>query len=597
MQKLIGVRWLGRSLAWGFFLGVLIGLLRGIWVLVAYDYLHRETLTLALHALQAEISGALFPTLGLFLALSLTFFFCYGLFSRFALRPAPLALVATPLVLGWPPLWYWINKTDWFPDFWSLKGVVANAGLFLAVGLLALVFWKLVGKGWEKASPSLHFRGPGRWVLVGCALVWLGAYAGFFAANAALRPEGAEQNGAAPRVLLIGVDGVSWEVVEPLLRQGKLPHIQRLMESGAYGSLATLRPTLSPAIWTTVATGRPVSEHGISGFVTEEGQVVTRNLRRSPALWNILSDRGLSVGVVGWWVTWPAEEVKGFMVSPYAGMERPRRRDFQEEIPHLTYPEELIEELKPLMAEVRARRQEVFRRIFPSFLPEKASRDQREAVADTGKVLFLDELNATFGLYLLKKYTPDFFAFYLQGTDVAGHRFWKYRDPKALPYRVGDQDLAVFGDVIDNYYIYADEVIGRFLKACSEDTSVLLLSDHGMSPYMPEDRRDDWLSGHHRRGEPGILVLSGKSFRKGHLAHASVLDIAPTVLYLLGLPLDEGMAGYPLTAALKREFVGSFPPFYTAAYRDGQVRVGQEAEESGLEDSIKERLRSLGYIQ
>src|SRR5258705_5349416 len=121
----------------------------------------------------------------------------------------------------------------------------------------------------------------------------------------------------AARVLVIGVDGLEWSVLRPLLQEGRCPNLRALMERGSFGKLETMHPPLSPIVWTTIGTGRRPEEHGILGFTDDElrGKAYTSSQRRVPAVWNIADRYGLTSDVFGWWITWPAEAIRGVMVS------------------------------------------------------------------------------------------------------------------------------------------------------------------------------------------------------------------------------------------------------------------------------------------
>src|SRR5207249_759516 len=98
------------------------------------------------------------------------------------------------------------------------------------------------------------------------------------------------------------------------------PNLSRLIAQGVRARLKTIEPVLSPVIWTTVATGFLPSEHGILDFLatdtrTGEKIPVTSRQRRVKAIWNLLDEAGVPVGVIGWWATWPAESVDGYIVS------------------------------------------------------------------------------------------------------------------------------------------------------------------------------------------------------------------------------------------------------------------------------------------
>ena len=124
------------------------------------------------------------------------------------------------------------------------------------------------------------------------------------------------------RVLVLGIDGLDPQVIDLLMSEGKLPNLAKIRQDGAYGRLISQKPLLSPIIWTTIATGRPPSEHGIGHFVavdstTGEKLPVTSDMRRVRALWNIAGSAGKRPAVVGWWATWPPEPIDGVIVSDH----------------------------------------------------------------------------------------------------------------------------------------------------------------------------------------------------------------------------------------------------------------------------------------
>ncbi len=128
-----------------------------------------------------------------------------------------------------------------------------------------------------------------------------------------------EQRG---RVLVLGLDGMDPQTVDLLMSEGKLPNFAKLRQEGAYGRLLSQKSLLSPIIWTTIATGKGPEEHGIGHFVamasdTGEQMPATSGMRRVKALWNIASNAGREVATVGWWATWPPEEVHGAVVSDH----------------------------------------------------------------------------------------------------------------------------------------------------------------------------------------------------------------------------------------------------------------------------------------
>ena len=126
----------------------------------------------------------------------------------------------------------------------------------------------------------------------------------------------------AKRVLLIGWDSADWRVINPLMDSGKMPNLERLVEEGVVGNLASLHPDLSPMLWTSIATRKRPFKHGIYGFsepFPQTGAVrpITNISRKTKAIWNIVSQVGLKSIVVGWWPSHPAEPINGVMVSDH----------------------------------------------------------------------------------------------------------------------------------------------------------------------------------------------------------------------------------------------------------------------------------------
>ncbi|MEW6742486.1 MAG: alkaline phosphatase family protein [Planctomycetota bacterium] len=111
-----------------------------------------------------------------------------------------------------------------------------------------------------------------------------------------------------PKVLLVGIDGAEWDVINPLIEQGRLPNLARLKREGIYGTLRSFEPILSPIIWTNIATGKTPEKHGIGWFMVQSEKTgrrlpVTSRVRKCQALWSMLAKRSLTAGIVGWWAT------------------------------------------------------------------------------------------------------------------------------------------------------------------------------------------------------------------------------------------------------------------------------------------------------
>ncbi|HKB06783.1 MAG TPA: alkaline phosphatase family protein [Candidatus Polarisedimenticolia bacterium] len=426
-------------------------------------------------------------------------------------------------------------------------------------------------------------------------------------------------NGARGRVVVFGIDGADWQVIEPLVAAGRLPRFKRLIEEGTTGTLLSMEPSASPSLWTTVATGVRPERHGIHGFVVEGGggpgdaihvegrggpagrraevHPVTSSMRRAPAFWNILPRHGRKVGVVGWLVTWPAEETNGFIVSSYLpyiynwSTGRPLKGTIVPGIPRQTFPESLIGSLDADKVKPGDIPKEMVRRFYDPDRARSLSKDDQACVEGFLWSLACDETYRRIGLRLFGDYPVDLFAIYFGGVDVASHRFWKFAHPSALDYHVGPEEATVLGRVIEAYYVYVDELLGEYMERIGPDTTLVVLSDHGFKPVLFPGQPAT--SGHHRM--EGIIALYGRGVRHGHrIERAGLLDVLPTLLYLLDVPLARDLEGKALEDALDVEFVRRHPMSFVETY--GAPEHAVEPDQSEVDRNVLERLRSLGYI-
>jgi predicted AlkP superfamily phosphohydrolase/phosphomutase len=403
----------------------------------------------------------------------------------------------------------------------------------------------------------------------------------------------------ASKVALIGWDGATWTVIDPLLRRGELPNVARLLERGARGTLLFDRPLLSPVVWTTLATGFPANEHGITDFQLPdphgEGLILAASIhRRRAPLWKIASASGLTVGFVGWWTTWPAEPVRGFMVSDHlaynrwdAWARRPEGEAYQ-----LTFPPGLAEELAAHAVRPKTLEEETLVALVP--FNEQERREMMEAERPVKfhapSVLRFgyatDASNAAFASYLLdSRGQPDLFGAVFILSDVAGHVFWHHHEPER--YGKLGPDVGRLGEAIPNVYRRLDAWTGEILDRLDPGTTVVLLSDHGMAG-MHRPQPGVAPSGDHT--PEGILVISGSVPAGADLGTVPALDVTPTVLSLLGLPLARDMPGRPVRALQHGE------PRWVDSHGEGSSDIRPDSPSPG-EEEYEERLRSLGYIQ
>jgi predicted AlkP superfamily phosphohydrolase/phosphomutase len=389
------------------------------------------------------------------------------------------------------------------------------------------------------------------------------------------------------RVLVIGVDAATWDVIRPLMAAGKLPTFSRLVAEGFSGTLMSMEPTISPALWTTIATGKRPERHGIQGFISSvwdgvAGIPVTSNMRRSEALWTIASRHGRRVNVVGWYVTWPVEAVNGVMVSDrFVPAERGALvgGSVSADGDRGVHPASLASSLEPLF--VRADRfldpyEREFHRTFKAY-PVDAT---RTAIAE----------------HLMQAEPADLTLVYIWGVDPIQHHFWKFYQPETFPGPPPTpEEVSLNRGKIPAYYRDVDGFVARLLARTGPRDTVIIVSDHGAGPVAVYDAKTG-ISGEHRL--EGVVIAAGSHVRPGIAARPpSILDVAPTVLYLLGLPIAEDMEGRMMREAIDPAFLSAHPPRTIPTYEREASQVPRAPVASPEDEQIRERLRSLGYIQ
>jgi len=402
------------------------------------------------------------------------------------------------------------------------------------------------------------------------------------------------------QVILVGVDGLDWRVLSPLIESGSMPNFARFVSRGASGELDTLLPTYSPNIWASIATGKLPRKHGIDDFVAvgPDGRrvPVTSNARQVKALWKILGEAGREVAVIGWWTTWPAEPVRGVMVSDrmlfnrfnlWLGLSR-----FGSDLPDQTYPPELFDELADLLRLRPETLEREFRSRFPN-APERLDEDLHDPWYELFLVFARDYTYRRILDRVLERAEYEFLAFYLNGPDIASHYFWKYRFAEEWPEAIDEAEFARGSQVIDRYYRYVDEILGALLEQAGERCLVMLVSDHG---FVTGERPDSpSISGvHWNSAPPGVIVMAGGGLEPGtKLDRGSVLDVTPTVLHALGLAVARDMDGRvpPAVAALDAASVRQIDSYEGEA---GPVVAAPIASE--YDSAIIERLEALGYL-
>lgn len=390
-------------------------------------------------------------------------------------------------------------------------------------------------------------------------------------------------------VRLLMFDGASLDVISPAVAAGRLPNISRIFDQGAVLHLATLRPTQAEPVWSAIATGRLPMANGVRsaviyralggtpiqllpdycfaqalvtfGFLTEEPQTSTDLLARP--IWNILSDRGASVGVIGWPLTHPAPVVNGFAVSD--AFHRLSDTELSQDVTPALWPSGLLPDALAAL-QVPANPDPVSL-VTAMGAPQPINdydvrSDRAPILADR---IHLQLLNA------LDLNAPRFMAVRFPGIDAVGHRFLRYADPSAFG-DVSQAEREQFGGVLNQYYGFLDTLVGREIARLGPDDLLLVVSGFGMEPLSPGKRvleiiaGNPQISGTHERAPDGFVLAFGSAVAAGRPNRASVVDLAPTILYFLGLPVGRDMDGFARIDLFKPAFTSDKPVTYIPTY-------------------------------
>jgi predicted AlkP superfamily phosphohydrolase/phosphomutase len=259
------------------------------------------------------------------------------------------------------------------------------------------------------------------------------------------------------KVLIIGLDGATPDLVERWVAENKLPYLKQMMQNGVYGNLRSTYPPISPAAWTTFATGYNPGKHGTYDFRDYDPRryscfadtIVDSNAFAGKSIWDLVGAAGQKVGVITVPVTYPAWRVNGFMVSGYPTPDAAKS---------FAYPPELGQRIPPLTED--------------SAFFKSAS--QNEVLKELVRIT---HLRTDVSIEELKKDDYGLFIMVIGATDRAHHDWWKFIDSEHPAYDA--REAALYGNYILEVYQAADACIGKFLEVVDDDTTVIVMSDHG----------------------------------------------------------------------------------------------------------------------
>ena len=393
-------------------------------------------------------------------------------------------------------------------------------------------------------------------------------------------------NPGVPHVVLLLLDGASLEFIWPRAAEGRLPNFGRLLDGGASLDLATIRPTQPGPVWAAVATGmypfkngvrsamsyfargddRPIDllpDHCFSQALVRLG--VVRDEPKSsaawqaPPIWSVLDDYGISSGVVRWPLTYPAEPVRGFLVSDRFHALFGTKLEFDGRAASPPASQPIVHD-----AFVASE--------APVNDPSPAAASLIAAPARDVALGRWDQFYARATHDLLTDQPVSFTAVRYQGVDTIGHVYLRYAQPRAFG-DVSEEERLKYAAVLERYYGYIDSQIGAALERMAPGDLLLVVSGFGMQPVSPVKHllgrvlRDADLSGTHERAPDGFLLAYGTAVAPGRYQRGSIVDVTPTILYFLGLPVGRDMDGYARTDVFTRAFTVERPVTFIPSHR------------------------------
>jgi len=397
------------------------------------------------------------------------------------------------------------------------------------------------------------------------------------------------------RVLLIGIDGATLRVAEPLMQEGRLPNLARIAREGVFGPLRSVQPLLSPRIWNSIATGKTAQKHGIVNFAREREdgshELLLSTDRRVHTLWNIASNAGFTVAVVNWWNTFPPDRVHGVIVSDHLlSREIEGRQMLSGAAPPPTGTVVFPAEWQPRLASLLENEvppvdfEDPFAGAenLPAWLkPEALTRRYRE-----------DGTLTRFALEIEREVEPDVLMLLLTGIDRISHFLWVGLEPPEIypkQLRASEAERDAAAAALRRYYEYTDALIGALAARYGEDDLVMVVSDHGFEG----GHGLRYLSGVHdtKKALDGVIFARGPGIARGRLrAGVGIYDVTPTILAWLGLPVAQDMDGR-VAPFLEATEVAAIPTY------DGEPIERITSGSSGADAALIEQLRELGYLE
>jgi predicted AlkP superfamily phosphohydrolase/phosphomutase len=290
------------------------------------------------------------------------------------------------------------------------------------------------------------------------------------------------------------------------------------------------------------------------GFVREELNVSTA--WRARPFWSIVAASGLTVGVVRWPLTYPAEPVAGFLVSDRFHQLVGSISEFD----RAAFPAEILPVLEAAFAEPP-----------PVADTQLTGAGAGAPTSPETSAMLRDQLYSRVMHELAAQMDPRVIALRYDGLDVVGHSYLRYTRPRTFR-DVPEEERRRFSQVLDRYYAFIDSEIAAAADNLAPGDLLMVVSGFGMQPLNPIKQAvarllgDPDFSGTHEQAPDGFLLAYGSAAEPGRRERGSIVDVAPTLLYFLGLPVARDMDGYARADLFTRAFKAERPIVFIRSY-------------------------------
>ena len=394
----------------------------------------------------------------------------------------------------------------------------------------------------------------------------------------------------APVVRMILLDGASLPFIRERVAAGQLGNFGKILDRGAIVPLATLKPTQPEPVWAAAATGKYPPKNGVrSSFIyrarpddsvavnllpdycfaqglTDLGFITATDagadtLRAKP-LWSILADYGLASGVVRWPLTSPARATRGFIVSDR--FERTSQSPMRLDDSTFASPTTAAE---------------LAREAFDAtqFLPWPEALPDAGAASLSAAGIANARWDRSYREALLTVSAPFFVslsAVRYTGIDWLSHAYFAYTEParlSSLMRNVSPAERRRLGGAVDRYYRWIDDQVGETIASLQPGDVLIVVSGFGMEVVSSATAVINLLlgeeqSGTHEAAPEGFLMAFGANILAGEYPRGAIVDVAPTVLYYLGVPIGRDMDGFARTDIFQRPFTLGRPITFIATH-------------------------------